>query len=32
MRAYDEKEARENIKETITAWMWAEDQKGVQPL
>jgi predicted RNase H-like HicB family nuclease len=25
----DEKEALENIKEAITAWMWAEDQKAV---
>lgn len=23
----DEKEALENIKEAITAWLWAEDQK-----
>ena len=30
----DEKEALENIKEAITAWLWAEDQKamaGVTP-
>ena len=26
----DEKEALENIKEAITAWMWAEDQKAVR--
>jgi predicted RNase H-like HicB family nuclease len=26
----DEKEALENIKEAITAWMWAEDQKAMQ--
>ncbi len=25
----DEKEALENFKEAITAWMWAEDQKAV---
>jgi len=25
----DEKEAIENIKEAITAWFWAEDQKGI---
>ena len=25
----DEKEALENIKEAITAWLWAEDQKAV---
>ncbi len=24
----DEKEALENIKESITAWLWAEDQKA----
>jgi predicted RNase H-like HicB family nuclease len=24
----DEKEAVENIREAITAWMWAEDQKA----
>jgi len=24
-----EKEAIENIKEAITAWLWAEDQKAV---
>ncbi|MBM3838011.1 MAG: type II toxin-antitoxin system HicB family antitoxin [Verrucomicrobia bacterium] len=24
----DEKEALENIKEAITAWLWAEDQKA----
>ncbi|HKN20321.1 MAG TPA: type II toxin-antitoxin system HicB family antitoxin [Terracidiphilus sp.] len=28
----DEKEALENIKEAITAWMWAEDQKAVQSM
>lgn len=26
----DQKEALENIKEAITAWMWAEDQKAVR--
>jgi predicted RNase H-like HicB family nuclease len=25
----DEQEALENIKEAITAWLWAEDQKAV---
>ena len=25
----DEKEALANIKEAITAWLWAEDQKAV---
>jgi len=25
----DEKEALENIKEAITAWLWAEDQKAL---
>jgi len=25
----DDKEALENIKEAITAWLWAEDQKAV---
>lgn len=28
----DEKEALENIKEAITAWMWAEDQKAVHSM
>ncbi len=28
----DEKEAAENIKEAITAWLWAEDQKAVSNL
>ncbi len=28
----DEKEALENIKEAITAWMWAEDQKAVKSM
>ncbi len=25
----DEEEALENIKEAITAWLWAEDQKAM---
>lgn len=28
----DEKEALENIKEAITAWMWAEDQKALRSM
>ena len=28
----DEKEALENIKEAITAWLWAEDQKAVKTM
>lgn len=28
----DEKEALENIKEAITAWMWAEDQKAIRDM
>jgi predicted RNase H-like HicB family nuclease len=28
----DEKEARENIKEAITAWLWAEDQEAIAAL
>ena len=28
----DEEEALENIKEAITAWLWAEDQKAVSDL
>ena len=28
----DEQEALENIKEAITAWLWAEDQKAVAEL
>ena len=28
----DEKEALENIREAITAWLWAEDQKAVKDL
>ncbi len=28
----DEKEALDNIKEAITAWLWAEDQKAVAGL
>ena len=26
----DEKEAIENIKEAITAWLWAENQKAIE--
>lgn len=28
----DEKEALDNIREAITAWLWAEDQKAVASL
>ena len=28
----DEKEALENIREAITAWLWAEDKKAVSSL
>ena len=28
----DEKEALDNIKEAITAWLWAEDQKTASQL
>ncbi|HEY0796307.1 MAG TPA: type II toxin-antitoxin system HicB family antitoxin [Acidisarcina sp.] len=28
----DEKEALENIREAITAWMWAEDLKATRAL
>ena len=28
-RGRDEKEALENIREAITGWMWAEDQKAI---
>lgn len=28
----DEKEVMENIKEAITAWLWAEDQKAIYAL
>lgn len=28
----DQKEALENIKEAITAWLWAEDQKALRNL
>ena len=28
----DEKEAIENIREAITAWLWAEDQKVISAL
>jgi len=28
----DEREALENVKEAITAWLWAEDQKAFSAL
>jgi predicted RNase H-like HicB family nuclease len=28
----DEREALENVKEAISAWMWAEDQKAVREI
>ena len=28
----DEKEALDNIKEAIIAWLWAEDQKAIKKL
>ncbi len=28
----DEQQALENIKEAITAWLWAEDQKALSAL
>jgi predicted RNase H-like HicB family nuclease len=28
----DEKEALENVKEAITAWLWAEDQKAMRTI
>ncbi|HEX5715871.1 MAG TPA: type II toxin-antitoxin system HicB family antitoxin [Thermoanaerobaculia bacterium] len=28
----DQKEARDNIREAITAWLWAEDQKALTTL
>ncbi len=31
-QGHDEKEAIENIKEAITAWLWAEDQKAMSKL
>ena len=31
-QGHDEKEALENIKEAITAWLWAEDQKAVRSM
>jgi len=31
-RGKDEKEALENIKEAITAWIWAEDQKATREI
>jgi len=31
-QGHDEKEALENIKEAIIAWLWAEDQKALLTL
>ena len=31
-QGHDEKEALENIREAITAWMWAEDQKAMKEI
>jgi predicted RNase H-like HicB family nuclease len=31
-QGHDEKEALDNIKEAITAWLWAEDQKAVSTM
>jgi predicted RNase H-like HicB family nuclease len=31
-QGHDEKEALENIREAITGWMWAEDQKALGSL
>lgn len=28
----DQKEALDNVKEAITAWLWAEDQKAISDL
>ncbi len=28
----DQKEALENVKEAITAWLWAEDQKAAKAM
>jgi predicted RNase H-like HicB family nuclease len=28
----DEKEALDNVKEAITAWFWAEDQKAMKSI
>jgi predicted RNase H-like HicB family nuclease len=28
----DEQEALSNVKEAITAWLWAEDQKAIRTL
>jgi predicted RNase H-like HicB family nuclease len=28
----DEKEALDNVKEAITAWLWAEDQKAMKSM
>lgn len=31
-QGHDEKEALENIREAIVAWLWAEDQKALSSL
>ena len=31
-QGHDEKEALENIREAITAWLWAEDQKALSSI
>lgn len=31
-QGWDEKEALDNIKEAITAWLWAEDQKAMRSI
>ncbi len=31
-QGHDEQEAIENIKEAITAWLWAENQKAIASL
>ena len=31
-QGHDVEEASKNIKEAITAWLWAEDQKAVEAL
>ncbi len=31
-QGHDEKEALDNIKEAVTAWLWAEDQKAIKSL
>jgi len=32
LQGRDEKEALDNIKEAITAWLWAEDQKALEKI